>query len=104
MFIQYRVNTDDAFQRELYPNVIDEIEEIGRNTARMSGDYKTEIVISFLKDHSLDIKWIAKNPKLVKFMTSRSVTTSHLESLFESCRGNEAFLKEFEAFVKRKLQ
>lgn len=104
MFIQYRVNSDDAFQRELYPNVISELEEIGRNISRMSGDFKSEIVISFLKDHSLDIQWIAKNPKLVKFMTSRSITTSHLESLFESCRRNESFLMGFEAFVKKKLQ
>jgi hypothetical protein len=104
MYNRYNVNSGDAFQRELYPNVINELEEIGRNTSRMSSDFKNEIIISFLKDHSLQVDWIAKNPKVAKFMTSRSVCTSHLESLFQSCRGNDSFLSGFEEFVKKKLQ
>lgn len=104
MYKQYTVANEDAFHHERYPNIIDELEEIGRKTTRMPGDSKGEIVISFLKDHSIAINWIRKNPKLVKFITSRSVSTSHLESLFESCRGNHSFLSEFEAFVRQKIQ
>ena len=104
MYNQLQINKDDSFQFKLYPDVVDELEEITRNTLRMSGHFKSEIIISYLKDHSLDMHWIAKNPKLAKYITSRSVSTSHLESLFESCRDNDTFLKGFEAFVRKKLQ
>src|SRR5690606_35745017 len=104
MYNLHKVTKDDSFQYELYPNAVDELEEIRRNTLRMSGHFKSEIIISYLKDHSLDMHWIAKNPKLAKYITSRLVSTSHLESLFESCRENNSFLNEFEAFVRTKLQ
>lgn len=104
MYHKYEVNSDDQFQQDAYPSVISELENINRNTARMSGSFRSDIVISFLKDHSLEIQWIEKNPKLVKFITSRSLPTSHIESLFESCRGNRSFLTGFEACIKRQLQ
>lgn len=104
MYNQYRITNGDQFQSERYPNAITELEEIGRSTVRMSRTYKAEIIISFLKDHSVDVLWIQTNPKVVKFMTSRTVSTSHLESLFEGGRGNESFLKNFEACIRRHVQ
>src|SRR5690554_1442606 len=101
MYNLLKVDKDDSFRFELHPNAVGELEEISRNTLRMSGHFKSEIIISYLKDHSLDMHWIAKNPKLAKYIASRSVSTSHLESLFESCRDNDAFLKGFEAFVRK---
>ncbi len=104
MYNLHTANQNTSFQHEFYPNVVSELEEIKRNTLRMSHHFKSEIIISYLKDRSLDMHWIAKNPKLTKYITSRSVSTSHLESLFESCRGNSSFLKELESFVRTTLQ
>ena len=101
---RYMISVDDQFQQNAFPDVVSEVEDIHRNTFRMSSTFKSDIVISFLKDHRLETHWVDKNPKLVKFMTSRSLATAHIESLFDSCRGNIPFLVGFEAFIKRQLQ
>ena len=103
MFSKYIVSEHDEFREGFYPNVIEELQNINRDTARMSASFKSDIAISFLKDHSLEIAWIDKNPKFVKFMTSRSLSTAHIESLFESSRGNASFLAALEACIRREL-
>lgn len=104
MYNKYEVGSSDRFDQKVYPNVLSELEAIHKSTQRMSGDNKSDIVISFLKDHCIKIEWIAKNPKVAKFITSRSLATPHIESLFESCRGNQSFLNGFEDCIKRQLQ
>jgi hypothetical protein len=103
MFYKYIVSENDEFREGSYPNVIRELQNINRDTARMSGSFKSDIAISFLKDHSLEIRWIDKNPKFVKFMTSRSLPTVHIEALFESSRGNAFFLAALEECIRREL-
>jgi hypothetical protein len=103
MFNKYIVSEDDEFREGFYPDVMEELQNINRDSARMSGSFKSDIAISFLKDHSLEIGWIDRNPKFVKFMTSRSSSTAHIESLFESSRGNASFLAALEACVRRQL-
>ena len=103
MFNKYIVSEGDKFHEGSYPAVMEELQNINRDTARMSGTFKGDIAISFLKDHSLEIRWIDKNPKFVKFMTSRALSTSHIESLFESSRGNASFLAALEECIKRQL-
>jgi len=104
MHHKYYISAGDQFHQDAYPDVIDELENIHRNTFRMSASFKSDIVISFLKDHRLEMHWIEKNPKLVKLLTSRSLGTSHMESLFDSCRADASFLSSFEACIKRQLQ
>ena len=104
MFNKYEVNASDRFDQKVYPNVLIELDAIHKSTQRMSGDNKSDIVISFLKDHCIKIEWIARNPKVAKFITSRSLATSHIESLFESCKGNQLFLSGFEDCIKRQLK
>ena len=103
MFNKYIVSEGDEFHEGSYPGVIQELQNINRDTARMSGSFKSDIAISFLKDHSLEIRWIDKNPKFVKFMTSRSLSTAHIESLFESSRGNASFVAALEACIRREI-
>ena len=104
MHYKYHTGKNEEFHQESYPDVLTELESIHRDSARMSGNFKSDIVISFLKDHSLDIRWIEMNPKFVKFMTARSVSTVHLESRFASCQGNSLFLGGLESCIKKQLR
>ncbi|MEX1241675.1 MAG: hypothetical protein WEB30_18270 [Cyclobacteriaceae bacterium] len=104
MHHKYEVKEQDMFDQVSYPEVIKELETINENTRRMSGNNKSDIVISFLKDHCINMDWVERNPKLVKYITSRSLVTAHIESLFESCRGNRPFLSGFEACIRKQLE
>lgn len=101
---KYEVREQDMFDQVFYPDVMNELEAINVNTRRMSGNDKSDIVISFLKDHCIKIGWVERNPKLVKYITSRSLATTHIESLFDSCRGNTSFLGGFEACIRKQLR
>ena len=65
--------------------------------------YNVEIIVSFLKNHCLKTTWIEANPALARMITSGFFKTSHLESLFESCRNNKVFLNDFEEYISRLL-
>lgn len=65
--------------------------------------FKVEIIISYLKDHSLNADWIEANPAFARTITCGFFKTSHLESLLESCRNNKVFLKDVEDHIRKEL-
>ena len=103
MLNYYDITDTERFDQNSYPHVIHELESISKDSLRMSGTNKSDIAISFLKDHCIKMDWTATNPKFVKFITSRSLATSHIESLFNSCRENQPFLQQFENYIKKQL-
>jgi hypothetical protein len=62
--------------------------------------FKAEIVISYLRDHSLKNEWISANPEVVKFLLSSSFVTVHMESLFNYCRLKPDYRQSFESYIK----
>jgi hypothetical protein len=77
--------------------------DINNGTAGVSGMYKGEIIISFLKDHSVKNDWVNANPVFAGLITSRHFDTVHLESLFESCRINSEFTTKLEEFIRKNI-
>ncbi len=86
-----------------YTAVVEEISLINEKTDSIPIHFKQEIIISFMKDHSLRNKWIDANPELIKLVTSQSLFTGAIESLFDSCRNNPVFRQDLEAYLKNKL-
>jgi hypothetical protein len=103
MFYNYDVKGDDIFAGRLYPDVVKELDGLGRGFAGMHGDHKADIVISFLKDHSIRSEWLGTNTALVRSLTSGSPGAPHLEALFISCKGNPTFLKGLEDYIKHRI-
>ena len=65
--------------------------------------YKAEIIVSFLKNHCLQSEWVTANPVLAQLVTSKSVYSSRIESLFNSCENNPAFWQQLETYLKGEL-
>jgi hypothetical protein len=101
---KHNILSTDGFKKDLYPQVVREINDICAGIARVPGEYKSEVLISFLKDHCIKIEWLVDNAKFIKVITSRSLKSSHTESLFESCRSNKIFLKGFEAYIESQVK
>lgn len=70
----------------------------------MNTAFKEQVVISFLKHHSIASKWLETDTEICKLVTSGAVTVSHLESLFHSARDNQNFLDGLENYIKTQLR
>jgi hypothetical protein len=86
-----------------YPIAVHELTILIQGISHIPIYYNVEIIVSYLKNHSLKIDWIDANPALTRMITSGFFKTTHLESIFESCRNNKAFLNEFEQYLSRQL-
>jgi hypothetical protein len=95
--------SEDVFYENESPEMIKELLALGVLTAHTPVYFKAEIIISFLKNHSLKNKWIEANPVLAELMISGSSVTTHLESLFESARGKKDFLLAYESYIKTQI-
>jgi hypothetical protein len=96
-------NEKEIFTAERFPEMKEELFFLNKEIVNMPVYFKTEIVISYLKNHSIKNEWIKANPELVKFLLSGSFITKHTESLFDFCRFKPAFCDDFESYMKRTL-
>lgn len=93
----------DNFIAADYPVLSAEVKQVTKDVIHTPMYYKSDIIISFLRDHSLKNEWIEANPVLAKLVTSGSLVTSHIEQLFEACRRNISFRTQFERYLKLML-
>lgn len=93
----------EKFNADDYPHMVAELTRVIADLCETPIYYKKDIVVSYLKDHSVKTEWIEANPRLVQIMTSGVLSTAHLEKLFEGCRWNTAFRSQFERYVKQRL-
>jgi hypothetical protein len=100
---KFLVSENDRFVPANFPGVDDEITRIRETTGGLPGSFKTDMIISFLKNRSLQNDWIQANPSMTELITSGSLFTGGIESLFDSSRSNTGFQKELEAYLWQKL-
>jgi hypothetical protein len=100
---KYLVGPSDKFESTNYSPIDDEIRIINEKTHAFPVYFKTEIIISFLKDHSIQDNWIKANRELADIVTSGTLFTGNIESLFDSCRNHLGFRQGLEAYLTEKI-
>ncbi len=101
---KYLVRSTDQFDPVNFSSVTDEIQLINEETVSLPPLFKVEILISFLKDHSVENNLTRANPELTDLITSGSLLKGNIESLFESCRSNPAFRQDLETYLKKEFE
>jgi hypothetical protein len=102
-FTRHVINDTDVFDERDFPEITFELLSLKQKVSGLEGQHKEEIIISYLKDHSIKTTWVETYPKLTAIMISSTLPVLHLEHLFESCRKNTAFLAAFENYIHRQL-
>lgn len=97
---KYIIGKTDQFDENNFSSLADEIRTINEKTINTSSVLKVEIIISFLKDHSLSNDWITTNPALTEMVISNALFTGCIEGLFDSSRHNPAFQHDLENYLK----
>ncbi|MFI5185439.1 MAG: hypothetical protein ACHQF0_01805 [Chitinophagales bacterium] len=100
---KYLIKDSDQFDPEFFPFVIEDMKLIREQTDHVLPTFKTEIILSFLKNHSLDKEWLMTNPELTKLINSGSLPTANIESLFDSCLNRPVFRQQMEAFLSKEF-
>ena len=100
---KYVVGLAERFDAGNHKAVVEEISIINKRIDTIPVHFQREIIISFLKDHSLQNIWINANPELTELVTSQTLFTGSIESLFDSCRDNPVFRQGLEDYLKEKL-
>lgn len=90
---------NEKFDSANYPKAMSELSAIKRGTVDTPIYFKVEIIVSFLKNHSLQVAWVDANPSLTRMITSGFFKTSNLESIFDSGRNSKSFLKDYEEYL-----
>jgi hypothetical protein len=97
------IGNDERFSDLLFPAAAKEVEDLLYALAKTRDLYRTEIVISFLRYHSVKSEWLKGNDKVVETLRSSSTTIVNLESLFSSGRNNPRFTSDLEGYIRRTL-
>ena len=100
---RYNIRNTDQFRPDDFPKVVSELSDINNGTSGLPVLHKGDMIISFLKDHSIKTDWLTANPALAGLITSRHFETTHLESLFESCAINNEFAEELEDYIRKNI-
>ena len=102
-FNKYLVKTTDQFNPEYFSSINEEIDSINAQIGYLPVVFKSEIIVSFLKDHSVQNNWIKANPGLATLVTSGSLFTGNIKSLLASSRNNPAYRQDFESYLIKKF-
>jgi hypothetical protein len=100
-YYNYRIKEDDRFTAADFPSVASELMKIRNGTRFASDECKEDIIISYLKNHSLSRNMINKNTYLSRLMTDRMFITTHIELLFDCCRNNKLFTGDLENYIRQ---
>lgn len=97
------IPSTERFSISDYPELCAEVAALQSKIAGIQTENSCEIIISFLKDHTIRTEFIASADAVATLIRSSSVDVKHLEDLFVRSRNNKLFQLEFEEYLKRQL-
>ncbi|MCD6063340.1 MAG: hypothetical protein K0R82_1251 [Flavipsychrobacter sp.] len=100
---RYVVTDSDNFTFGKFPEVTGEIHAIKKRLTHKPPYHKCEMVIGYLKDHSLKMRWIELNPDIAAVLTAGELHSGNIEALFEACKTNRPFRAAYEGYIKQIL-
>ena len=100
---KYLVKDNDQFDPDFFSFFMDDTKMIREQTDHVLPTFRTEIILSFLKNHSLQPEWVNANPELTKLITSGSLATGNISLLFDSCRDKPVFREQMESFLRQEF-
>jgi hypothetical protein len=97
---RFLIKDNDHFNIEQFPNLNNKISEAVIVLSDISEAYRTAMLVSFLKNHSILAKWSTNNPEFAAVISSEVLPFKDLEALFESGKDNASFTSELEVYIK----
>lgn len=100
MYHKFLVQETDRFVPDNFPPIKASLETIVVLLNREPAGPKADMLLSFVKDHSMSSQHVAEHPGLASLISTKSLPLGSLEALFESSRNNPLFKKDLEAYIR----
>ena len=100
---KYHIKGTDSFNPGDFPKVQAELDDMFKAARNVTARHTEKIIISYLKDHSLEKEWIKENPELTRLLRDGHFITAEMEALFHSCTTNKSFSQGFEDHIRETL-
>lgn len=100
---RFRIRDSDRFNAADFPMLETNIPFAKEAFNKLPSIYRTEILISFLKDHCFRSEWVFANPALCDMIRSKVLPLDDLEALFASGKDNKAFIIDLEQYIEEEF-
>jgi hypothetical protein len=100
---KYLVKDTDHFDPDHFPSLMEDMDTIVMAMDATPAALNAEMLLSFLKSHSIRTEWVKAKPELAEMISSKSLPITGLEALFESCTENPDFRNQLEEHIRVRL-
>lgn len=103
MYQKFLIRETDRFDPTHFPQLQASLEKIVEQLNREPAGPKAEMLLSFVKDHSINSQFVLNHPKLATLISTKELPVGVMEELFESSRNNPLFKQDLEAYIRSGL-
>jgi hypothetical protein len=96
---KFFITDTDHFLPSKFPQLEASIQQIVKQLASEPA-IKTEMLLSFVKDHRISSKQVNDYPGLAGLISTQSLPLQIMEALFEAGRKNSVFTTELEEYIR----
>ena len=103
MFHKFLIRDDDHFVLSTFPQLETSLQKIKKQLENYPLTPKTEMILSFVKHHSISSQLVKDYPELATLISSKSLPLQVMEELFESSKRNATFRNQLEDHIRNTL-
>ena len=103
MFQKFLIRDDDYFVLSTFPQLETSLQKIKEQLENYPLTPKTEMILSFVKHHSISSQLVKDYPELATLISSKSLPLQVMEELFESSQRNTMFRNQLEEHIRNTL-
>jgi hypothetical protein len=100
MYQKFLIRETDRFDPSNFPQLETCLEKIVVQLNREPAGPKAEMLLSFVKNHSINSQQVVDHPAVAALISTKSVPLGMMEDLFESSRSNPSFQKDVESHIR----
>jgi len=97
---RFLIKETDRFDPSNFPQLDACLEKIVVQLNREPAGPKAEMLLSFVKNHSINSQQVVDHPAVATLISTKSLPLGVMEDLFESSRSNPSFQKDMESHVR----
>lgn len=100
MYQKFLIRETDHFNPAQFPQLQASLEKIVEQLNREPAAPKAEMLLSFVKDHSISSQYVQDHPSVASLISTKALPLGVLEDLFEASRNNPTFKRQLEEHIR----
>lgn len=103
-YSRFLIKDNDQFVPYDFPQIEEDVDVLVASMANLPSVQNTEMLLSFVKDHSMRSDWVSANPVLAEMISTNTLPVKNLEALFASCTKNQPFRQQLEEYIAQRFK